>query len=51
MALDEGVVDGFVETIKTRITKEDLCVEEINLALKKVHQPCTKLCYPRIRHF
>ena len=36
MALDQGVVDGFVKTIKTCIIEEDLYHEEINLALKKV---------------
>ena len=36
MALDQGVVDGFVERIKTRIIEEDLYGEEINSALKKV---------------
>ena len=36
MALDQSVVDGFVERIKTRIIEEDLYGEEINSALKKV---------------
>ena len=36
MALDQSVVDGFVERIKTRNIEEDLYGEEINSALKKV---------------
>ena len=36
LSLDQSIVDGFVETIKTRIIEEDLYGEEINLALKKV---------------
>ena len=36
LSLDQSIVDGFVETIKTRIIEKDLDGEEINLALKKV---------------
>jgi len=42
-ALDQSIVDGIVETIKTRIIEEDLYGEEINLALKTVTST-PKLC-------
>ena len=34
--LDQSIVDGFVETTKTRIIEEDRYAEEINSVLKKV---------------